>query len=127
MLFTSSSFLFASSALLSAIHAQPYHGQPHGHTHQHATSKRASSGVVSGRGIVYAWGDTGMDALDGKLSWSTDWSGWEDAGSANLGAFAPQVWGLDDASNDCKNFFICASIGFAIPDQLEFQQISLPS
>ena len=43
-----------------------------------------------------------MEALNDKLTWSTDWSGWADAQNANLGAFAPQVWGLDDAANDCE-------------------------
>lgn len=109
MLLISSSFLFVSSALISAVHAQP-HGQVHGHTHQQATSKRASTGVVSGRGIVYAYGDSGMQALDGKISWSTDWSGWADAQNANLGAFTPQAWGLDDPANDCELLFTYALI-----------------
>lgn len=100
MLLTSQSIFLASSALFSAVQAQP-HG-PHGHTHQHATSKRAT-GVVTGRGIVYADGNTGMGALDGKLSWSTDWTAWEDNPSnANLGTFAPQVWGLDVPKTQCK-------------------------
>lgn len=105
MLLTSPSFIFVSSALLSAVQAQP-----HGHIRQHATSKRASTGVVSGRGIVYPYGATGMEALNGKVNWHTDWSGWADAQGANLGDFAPQVWGLDDPANDCKFLFICASI-----------------
>lgn len=126
MLFISQSVFFTASTLLSAIHAQP-HGQFHGHTHQHSTNKRASNGVVSGRGIVYTWGNTGMEALDGKLAWSTDWSGWADAQNANLGAFVPQVWGLDDSSNDCMFLFIYASISVANTDQIDTQQTSLPS
>ena len=50
-----------------------------------------------------------MAALNDKLTWSTDWSGWANAQNANLGAFAPQVWGLDDADDDCKFFVTCAS------------------
>ena len=114
MLFTSQSVFFTSSVFLSAVQAQP-----HGHTHQHATSKRASTGVVSGRGIVYAYGDTGLEALDGKLAWSTDWSGWADAQNANLGPFAPQVWGLDNPENDCKSFAICTSLRVPSPSQLD--------
>ena len=102
MFFTSQSIFLASSALWSAVQAQP-----HGHTHQHAASKRAT-GVVTGRGIVYADSNTGMGALGGKLSWSTDWTPWEDnPTNADLGSFAPTVWGLDNADGDpryqCKS------------------------
>ena len=68
-----------------------------------------------------------MGALDGKLAWSTDWSGWADAQNANLGTFVPQVWGLDDAANNCKFLFIYASICVANTDQIDIQQSSLPS
>ena len=90
MFFTSQSILFALSALFSATEAQP-----HRHSHQHGASKRAS-GVVTGRGIVYADGNTGMGALAPKLEWSTDWTAWQDNPNNNdLGAFVPQAWGLD--------------------------------
>lgn len=107
MFFTSQSILFAFSALLSAVQAHP-----HGHAHQHRNSNRAT-GVVTGRGIVYADGNTGMSFLDGKLTWSTDWTPWEDKpNSADLGSFVPQVWGLDNADGDterqCKFPVICA-------------------
>ena len=107
MLSTSPSILFAFSALLSAVQSIP-----HGHGHQHAHSKRAT-GVVTGRGIVYADGNTGMSALDGKLTWSTDWTPWEDKPSdTDLGSFVPQVWGLDNADGDtekqCRCPIICA-------------------
>ena len=95
MLFTSQSIFWTLSALSAAARAQP-----HGHIHQHGASKRAS-GVVSGRGIVYADGNTGMGALAGKLSGSTDWTPWQDnAANADLGTFVPQVWGLDNANGD---------------------------
>ena len=90
MFFTSQSILFALSALFAATEAQP-----HRHSHQHGTSKRAS-GVVTGRGIVYADGNTGMGALSPKLEWSTDWTAWQDNPDNNdLGTFVPQAWGLD--------------------------------
>ena len=103
MLFTSQSVLFALSALSSTAAAQP-HG--HNHIHQHGASKR-DSGVVSGRGIVYADGNTGMGALSGKLTWSTDWTAWQDnPNKDDLGTFVPQVWGLNnpngDAQKQCK-------------------------
>ena len=95
MLFASQSVFI--SALLSAVQAQP-----HRHAHQHATSKRAT-GVVSGRGIVYADGNTGMSALSPKLDWSTDWTAWQDnAANADLGSFVPQVWGLNNANGDSE-------------------------
>ena len=95
MLFTSQSIFFAISALFSTLQAQP-----HGHTHHHGTSKRAT-GVVSGRGVVYADGNSGMAALGGKVSWSTDWTPWEDnPTNADLGNFAPQAWGLNNADGD---------------------------
>ncbi len=118
MLFTPPSVFFAFSALLSAVQAQP-----HRHAHQHGTSKRAT-GVVSGRGIVYADGNTGMGALsgDGKLTWSTDWTPWQDnPTNADLGAFVPQVWGLNNANGDsekqCKVSVICARISDPSPNE----------
>ena len=96
MLFTSQS-VFLTLSVLSAARAQP-----HGHVHQHAASKRATS-VVSGRGIVYADGNTGMGALAGKLSFSTDWTAWQDNPSnADLGTFVPHVWGLNNANGDSE-------------------------
>ena len=94
MLFTSQSIFLAFCAL-STARAQP-HARIHQHQHQHGASKRAS-GTVSGRGIVYADGNSGMGALGpGKLTWSTDWTPWEDnPAKADLGTFAPQAWGLD--------------------------------
>ncbi|CAF9932880.1 MAG: hypothetical protein ALECFALPRED_005400 [Alectoria fallacina] len=126
MLFTSQSLFFALSALFSAAQAQP-----HGHTHHHASSKRAT-GVVTGRGIVYADGNSGMDALDGKLTWSTDWTPWEDNPSnADLGTFVPQVWGLNNANGNPELQFLTAFLkaastfpanptilGFNEPDQI---------
>ena len=101
MFFTSQSVLLALSVLSSA------RAQPHGHIHQHGASKRAT-GVVSGRGIVYADGNSGMGALGGKLTFSTDWTPWQDNPSnADLGTFVPHVWGLDNANGDpnkqCKS------------------------
>ena len=97
MLFISQSVFFALSAFFSAAQAQP-----HGHMHQHSTSKRAT-GLVSGRGIVYADGNTGMTALAGKLKWSTDWTAWQDNPSnADLGTFVPQVWGLNNANGEAQ-------------------------
>lgn len=88
MLFTTQSILLACTTLSSAAWAQP-HGHIHGH--QHGTSKR-TTGVVSGRGIVYKDENTGMGALAGNLEWSTDWSPYQDnPTNANLGTFTPQV------------------------------------
>ena len=96
MLFTSQSVLLALSAVSAA------RAQPHGHTHQHGASKRAT-GVVTGRGIVYADGNTGMSALGGKLSFSTDWTAWQDnPDNVELGTFVPHVWGLDNPNGDPK-------------------------
>ena len=108
MFFTSQSILFALSALFAATEAQP-----HRHAHQHGTSKRAS-GVVTGRGIVYADGNTGMGALSPKLEWSTDWTAWQDNPDNNdLGTFVPQVWGLDynngNAQDQCGLQPFCLS------------------
>lgn len=103
MLFTSQSIFFAISALFSTLQAQP-----HGHIHHHGTSKRAS-GVVSGRGVVYADGNSGMAALGGKVSWSTDWTPWEDnPTNTDLGNFAPQAWGLNNADGDPQKQFLTA-------------------
>lgn len=126
MLFTSQSILFAFSALLSAVQAQP-----HGHAHRHRNSER-TTGVVTGRGVVYADGNTGMSALDGKLTWSTDWTPWEDnPTNADLGSFVPQVWGLNNADGDSEKQFLNAFLnaastitegstilGFNEPDQI---------
>ena len=106
MFFTSHSLFLALSALSSTAAAQP-----HGHFHQHGASKRASD-VVSGRGIVYADGNSGMGALGGKLKWSTDWTAWQDnPANSDLGTFVPQVWGLNNPNGDpqkqCMFHFIC--------------------
>lgn len=108
MLFTSQSVFLTLSALLSAIQAQP-----HRHAHQHATAKRAT-GVVSGRGIVYADGNTGMSALSPKLDWSTDWTAWQDnPANADLGTFVPQVWGLNNPDGDSEKQFLAAFLAAA--------------
>ncbi|KAM0794789.1 glycosyl hydrolase catalytic core-domain-containing protein [Usnea florida] len=126
MFFTSQSILFALSAFFAATEAQP-----HRHSHQHGTSKRAS-GVVTGRGIVYADGNTGMGALAPKLDWSTDWTAWQDNPDNNdLGTFVPQVWGLDYNNGNPQDQFLSAFLkaasgfnkgstilGFNEPEQL---------
>lgn len=98
MLFTSQSIFLAFGVALPAVR-----GQPHAHIHQHGASKRATTGTVSGRGIVYATDNTGMGALGGgKLQWSTDWSAWESSPTkGQLGSFAPQAWGLDIPGTPC--------------------------